>query len=407
MIQPNNLEKTCAWCGETWNPPETGRPGIYCGTKCRQTANRVKGSRPKQPNTQELDEQLVQDLQAVQDEVEDLLGSLAYPGAPPEDPLRYLVRIQNRLDALTPGLVGRARTRNVNWTAIGTAMSLNADTVRHKYVTGLERYQHKRTPRSPRPSGPGPRTQRSQGAGDDGVDSAPQRPRNRSPERGNSSVPAPVGELAPALSALQRGSGQSLRAIADQARLSPGYLSRILAGERIPSWPAITRIARTCGISPTEFRPLWEAARARGTKKEAPTLQAALRYLHQRAGHPDPVRIAAETADLTTHDVTELLNAATLLPWESVQQLVFALDGEVSYFEPLWQAATRGAELPAPPRRAHPDPAVGRMASDSVFRLLSQFGDVLRSGPRLTSRRTARVRRTVINRIHAPRPSSP
>ncbi len=44
----------------------------------------------------------------MQDEVEDLLGSLDYPGAPPEDPLRILVRIQHRLDAVTPGLVGRA-----------------------------------------------------------------------------------------------------------------------------------------------------------------------------------------------------------------------------------------------------------------------------------------------------------
>ncbi|MFF1594111.1 helix-turn-helix domain-containing protein [Streptomyces sp. NPDC058286] len=385
-------------------PPETGRPGIYCGTKCRQTANRVKKSRPKEPDTRELDEQLVQDLQAVQDEVEDLLGSLAYSGAPPEDPLRYLVRIQNRLDALTPGLVGRARAHNVNWTAIGTAMSLNADTVRHKYATGLERYQHKRTGRSTRPGGPGPRAQRNQ-AGDDGIDSAPLRPHDQNPE---TSVPAPGDELAPVLSALQRGSGQSLRAIADQARLSPGYLSRILAGERIPSWPAVTRIARTCGTSPAELRPLWEAARARGTKKEAPTLQAALRYLHQRAGHRDPVRIAFESADLTTSDITELLEGTTVLPWERVQQLVFALDGEVSYFEPLWQTAAQRAEPLAGTHQAlQPDPSGSRMTSDSVFRLLSQFGDVLRSGPRLTPRRTASVRRTLIARIHAPLPSAP
>ncbi|MFH9424577.1 helix-turn-helix domain-containing protein [Streptomyces sp. NPDC017529] len=57
----------------------------------------------------------------------------------------------------------------------------------------------------------------------------------------------PPGQLAPVLSKLQRAFRPSLRSLGDVTRLSPSYLSRIMSGERFPSWDATARLARACG----------------------------------------------------------------------------------------------------------------------------------------------------------------
>ncbi len=410
MNQPNMRERVCPQCGATWISQGAGRPGTYCGTKCRQAANRdSRKSRPEPPDTRLVDEQLLQDFHAIQDEVEELLGSLDYSGAPPEDPLRILVRIQQRLDAVTIGLVGRARVRGANWTNVGSAMNLTPDTVRHKYATAMERYQRKRAPRPQRPSGPAPR--RPAGP-DEGPGPGPVRYMitgtfGQHADEEGADVVVCAEELAPALASLHRASGRTLRSVAEQARLSPSYVSRIFAGERLPSWSVVCRLARACGASPAQLRPLWESALTRrGTKRNAtPSLHAALRYLHRRAGRPDPAQLAAGNGRLTVQEITAMLESAAVLDWETVQQLVFALDGEAAYFEPLWHTAAAqnrlpltGRALPLPPLAC---PSRGTTGPVAVFRLLTQFNGVLKSNPLLTEHMRMQVRRTIARRARA------
>ena len=209
-------------------------------------------------------------------------------------------------------------------------------------------------------------------------------------------------DLAPALSALQRASGHTLRAVAEQARLSPSYLSRIIAGERVPSWAVTARLARACGTTPAQLRPLWEKATARrGTKKEEPTLQSALRYLHLRAGQPAAATLAVD-GTLSEHEITSLLDGTALPSWEAARQLVYALDGEVTYFEPLWQAAAQDTPAADDDQHGGNEPEMcDTTAPDGVFRLLAQFSGVLRNGPELAPQRTARVRRTIAERLAA------
>ncbi|WAL93739.1 helix-turn-helix domain-containing protein [Streptomyces sp. Je 1-369] len=409
MIQPNMGERVCPQCGKTWISQGAGRPGTYCGTKCRQAANREsRKSRPEPPDTRLVDEQLLQDFRAIQDEVEELLGSLDYSGAPPEDPLRVLVRIQQRLDAVTIGLVGRARARGASWPDVGGAMNLTPDTVRHKYATAMDRYQRKRAPRTQRPTGPTPRRP---AAPDDGPGPGPVRYMitgtfGQHADEEGADVVVCAEELAPALAALHRASGRTLRSVAEQARLSPGYVSRIIAGERLPSWSVVCRLARACGASPAQLRPLWDnALTRRGTKGDTPpSLHAALRYLHRRAGHPDPAQLAAASAQLTTHQITAMLKSAAVLEWETVRELVSALDGEAAYFEPLWRTAVRTRRPPAKrpmplPPLTHPDR--GTAAPVAVFRLLAQFNGVLKSNPLLTEPMREQVRRTIARRARA------
>ncbi|WP_425541303.1 helix-turn-helix domain-containing protein [Streptomyces rimosus] len=73
----------------------------------------------------------------------------------------------------------------------------------------------------------------------------------------------------------------SLRSLGEATRLSSSYLSRIMSGERFPSWDATARLARACGADPAVLCKIWEDAQARRTSH---TLASALRYLHRLPG---------------------------------------------------------------------------------------------------------------------------
>ncbi|MBT1187231.1 helix-turn-helix transcriptional regulator, partial [Streptomyces sp. CJ_13] len=71
----------------------------------------------------------------------------------------------------------------------------------------------------------------------------------------------PGQQLAGALSFLQRKTGQTLAGTAALMEISPSYLSRIVNGQRNPTWPIVQRFASVCGGHLAELRDLWEAAR--------------------------------------------------------------------------------------------------------------------------------------------------
>lgn len=92
--------------------------------------------------------------------------------------------------------------------------------------------------------------------------------RPRPPEHGT--IPADAeatgpayNTLAPLLSMLARASEIPLQDLARRAQCSPSYLSRILSGQRVPSWAITERLAKTCKADPAIVRKAWETEQLR------------------------------------------------------------------------------------------------------------------------------------------------
>lgn len=419
------LGKTCAQCGTEIPTQATGRPGIYCTTRCRQAASRERRTRKQPPDTRDIDGIISEAVLAIQDDLNKLLHSLPYSDAQPMEPLRLHVRIQNHLEALTAVLVHRSRLRDASWGAIGDSMNLSQDTVRHKYGKSPERHLGRYLERYGRrmahphqATRPTPSTRYEPEVAYEEGESPPTPAR---PTDVPESPTLPSTELAVLLSGLQRDSGLTLRALSKQAHLSPGYLSRVLSGERVPSWAATVRVAQACGVSPSRLCKAWQEARTgRSEKKEPPTLRSALHFLHQRAGQPSAAQIVATSHyALRESEVTALLTGNAVSDWATVQRLVFALDGEPSYFEPLWadaQARDHGCtsqpsldwdRLPPsrPSRQSQPGQRLGE--------LLTTLGPVLNLGLRatdgesVTGLHSAGVRRACADAPQSVRPCLP
>ncbi|MFI5860513.1 tetratricopeptide repeat protein [Streptomyces sp. NPDC051546] len=72
----------------------------------------------------------------------------------------------------------------------------------------------------------------------------------------------PQDELAARLRQLQELSGLGVRALARDAGLSSSSLSRYLAGQTPPPWPAVVALCKLVGRDPRPLRPLWELGAA-------------------------------------------------------------------------------------------------------------------------------------------------
>ncbi|MFB6882192.1 helix-turn-helix domain-containing protein, partial [Streptomyces noursei] len=145
--------------------------------------------------------------------------------------------------------------------------------------------------------------------------------------------------LASALSHLQRASDKTLRALAVEARVSASYVSRILSGERSPSWKVTRRMVHACGGDPETVRPLWDAAHGRRLAR-AGSLHAALRGLYLSAACPDPAAICRSSGHaLTECEVNGLLHGSLVPDWETVGAVVGVLHGRPDDIRPLWDHA--------------------------------------------------------------------
>ncbi|MQS05457.1 helix-turn-helix domain-containing protein, partial [Streptomyces alkaliterrae] len=185
-------------------------------------------------------------------------------------------------------------------------------------------------------------------------------------------------DLAAVLSSLQRASGHSLRELAARTQLSPSFLSRLMTGERFPSWRATLAIAKACGADPDVLRMVWEDAHARrsAANPRPATLAGALRYLHARAGSPSPDFLVLDEPDLTPDLVTGLLAGTLNGTWEQVCCLIHALDGEKMFFRELWEAEVeRGT--PTPAVRPMPSTETQNRTRTRVEGLLAVFGGTL------------------------------
>ncbi|MGW4088073.1 helix-turn-helix domain-containing protein [Streptomyces sp. NPDC004822] len=157
----------------------------------------------------------------------------------------------------------------------------------------------------------------------------------------------PAAVLTRALSHLQRLSGKSLRELADDSHVSASYVSRVLSGERCPSWKVARLLTLACAGDPAEIQPLWAAARGQ-VPTQRQSLPAALRGLHLAAARPRTDELGEHTR-LTPHTITGMFHGTALPAWEDVEELAHALNAEAQPLRPLWNAACAALAAPLPP----------------------------------------------------------
>ncbi|MCG8971331.1 helix-turn-helix transcriptional regulator [Streptomyces sp. CL12-4] len=152
-------------------------------------------------------------------------------------------------------------------------------------------------------------------------------------------------KLASALSHLHRSSDLTIRDVGEQTSLSPSYVSRILSGERTPTWPVVCALTALFGGDPAELSVLFESAHGKVPPAQyaitdaVARLHAALRGLHLAAGRPQfgVVRRASHGA-LSVQEIHDILDGVLVPGWEQTSALVTALGGWPADVRPLWQA---------------------------------------------------------------------
>ncbi|AXI91208.1 hypothetical protein SAM9427_36110 (plasmid) [Streptomyces sp. ETH9427] len=399
-------QPTCSWCGNPRRIQATGRPGEYCSTRCRQAAHRHRHTAMEPPDTEEFDQALRVQLKQMEQAARTILEILTAADGAVSEPLQQMVRLQVLAEKLTPHMVARTKLRGATWDQIGALLGMTGDTARKKFSLPTRRAGQRSVPvglpptlvgpaaavPAP-PAGPAcPMAPDGADVGGDGTDG--QSPPSPTPAPAPCATPATGGrDLATVLSSLQRASGLSLRALASRASLSPSFLSRVMCGERFPSWKHTCSIARVCGADPEVLRRVWESSNARRDNQPRPsTLASALRFLHLRAGSPTPWAISVTSNnDLDEDYIAGLLQGTTIGPWEDIHRIVQILDGEPSFFFPLWEVEAFAQPVPQPthqppparaPAREEPPPSSARIED-----LLTAFSDALRSPRRTTPRR--------------------
>ncbi|MEU5609735.1 helix-turn-helix transcriptional regulator [Streptomyces sparsogenes] len=168
-------------------------------------------------------------------------------------------------------------------------------------------------------------------------------PPRSAPGGAGQQLPVPEGasaggarrQLAAALLDLQRTSSVTLQEAARQAELSPSYVSRVLAGKRLPAWPVVYTLATIFGGKAGDLKFLWERAQGvcpparQSVAAAAGRLQSALRGLYLAAGRPDPRCLAGEGgAALTAETVREVLDGDLIPDWWTVEKLVVWMGGD-------------------------------------------------------------------------------
>ncbi|MGD3106143.1 helix-turn-helix domain-containing protein [Streptomyces sp. YGL11-2] len=357
-----------------------GRRRKYCSEACGRAVRKIRSSR-RIPDTKAHDEdarQVVDDLACrVAVLREQIYAGDALAG------LRQAVRLSGDVDDVTAAMVQQARDRGYKGPAIAEALSLTVDKVGRTYsaecvIRTMAKRRDRRTAvppvfaarTDPPPafartdppalSGRGLSTSlKERGVGGDGHSGGVRRLGQRQTHAGggagaggaagpDNGPPGPdsARALAAALSHLQRTSDKTLRALGGEARVSASYVSRVLSGERSPSWKVTRRMVRACDGDPEAVRPLWDAAHGR-RPAQAGSLHAALRGLYLSAACPDPVQIRISSGNIVTeHEITGLLHGSLVPDWETVGRIVGVLHGRPDDIRPLWDHARLAQLVP-------------------------------------------------------------
>ncbi|MFI9586973.1 helix-turn-helix domain-containing protein [Streptomyces sp. NPDC052236] len=312
----------CAFCQRQFRHRSgPGRRRAYCDTKCRRRAQRRRDEErapapvASQPWARSLAEQLhALSAQLVEAELQSApLGVL----------MEFAERLKGELACFTAAAVHDARMDGASWTDVAKATGTGAESARARWSTDrvkrlLERrarQQPVQLPRTFRPSLPGQ-------VGETGA--------------------LPSGRLAAALSYLQRTSQISVAEAARQADLSSSYVSRILAGDRLPAWPVVHMLATIFGGDAGDLRALWERAQgpAGGARQSvdsaAEKLHGALRGLYLAAACPDPAVLCAGTG-MDPETASAVLGGEQVPDWPTTARLVAQLQAAPGDIRPLWE----------------------------------------------------------------------
>ncbi|MDQ0585830.1 helix-turn-helix domain-containing protein [Streptomyces rishiriensis] len=335
--------------------PGSGRPRNYCSDTCGRAYRkaREKSLTPDALAHQAFAGQVADELARV---VTQLL-QLAHTRQPLA--ALSLMRVaEGDLEDLKAALIQQARDDRQKNADIAQCLGLPSEQLTRKYSAEAVRRRKESRPlrtrtrvRLPRQAAPAatsapqavsaarlPAHRRTADGGGEVTTS-----RARAPDR---HAHSPAAVLTRALSQLQHLSGKSRRELADDIEVSASYVSRVLSGERCPSWKIARRLTLACGGDPAEIQPLWIAARGQ-TPAQCQSLPAALRGLHLAAARPRADQIKASTR-LTAHAITGMFNGTALPAWEDVEELAHALNAEAQPLRPLWNAARAALAGPLP-----------------------------------------------------------
>lgn len=416
------MSDTCELCGSALaGGPGKGRPRKYCGDACRQAAHRrrlhsdasTRSAAPSPtpagistdprptprtcpaPRTAATgpstgDEILTEIAKDIQEGARDLARLL--PSSDGEEPLQRIAQLHEQLDGLTAAVVGRARYRRVTWSTISSMLRISEDTARHRYT---ERYVLRRLARFNRSEAAltsltgvfsgtvGHIAESPDDATADGDTAADsdEAATERSDKSEQSTPSEPSGaaynRLSPILSMLIRTAQLTNKEVSGRIGCSPSYLSRILSGERVPTWNLTRKFARACGADPDVLRTVWESEKlsekSRGPATADPDeppmpateqLRAAIHTLHLRAGRPAPNDVAVASRWLLSAGAVASVLETTVLPHQAIlETFVRILGGDVHHFNRLLDNARTEASQesgrlqPSTQPTPHPSPA--------------------------------------------------
>ncbi|MFJ9179179.1 helix-turn-helix domain-containing protein [Streptomyces sp. NPDC102360] len=329
----------CLYCKQPFqrkNP--VGRRQVYCSPGCRRDAQRerrhgrARVAPPVSPLP--LGRNVAEDLQLL---VARLL-SAEYEGQTLTARLRLAAEVSREVEYYTSATVQAERADGSSWEQIATAASVSSATARARWSRKevgrrlSRRAADRATARQPEAARPTPRNP----GGEQAVPDA---------------APRPGGKLAAALSCLHRESGLTIKEAAEQvgSGLSAPYVSRILSGERLPTWEVTEELAVVCGGDPAEVRALWEHAQGMTPPVRHPLfdtvhrLHAALRGLHLSAARPSSERVSEASGGLlTAEQVTSILHGHLVPTWPMTGAFIKALGGWPADVRPLWEAVEYG-----------------------------------------------------------------
>ncbi|MEV0264733.1 helix-turn-helix transcriptional regulator [Streptomyces sp. NPDC050617] len=342
----------CAFCGTRF--PQRAGPGrrkTYCGPRCRRLAQRARdGHRVSPPSAPQLwGRGIAEDFQLLATR---LVSAESEPRASLRALLKLADQLENELACYRAAAVHDARVGGSAWEDIAPAAGVSAQTARARWGEARARRLLARRAREREPLPPGGHRRPAPSAGG-GAAGSP----------GGTPVPVlPPRALGSALSHLQRVSGISVSDAARQAGLSPSYVSRVLAGERVPAWPVVRLLATALDGRAPELRILWESAQ--GVRRQsrqsvtaaAAALHTALRGLHLAAACPSVEELCAGT-DLAPDVVRDMLAGEHVPDWPVIACLVSRLGAAPAGIRPLWEDmhyAALAACLEFPPQGLPP-----------------------------------------------------
>ncbi|MGX1761964.1 helix-turn-helix domain-containing protein [Streptomyces lydicus] len=274
MTSKDRLTRQCPNCGEEFTRRSAyGRPPRYCTDACRAAAFRNKSTHGAAAAPADHDADVARIAEATVRRAQQLnRQTRTFDPAEPLGPLELYAALLQDVEDLGAVLVRQAREYGARWGAVGEVLHTSGDSARARWPADrVERILEHRAKRGNRPR------RKVTGGGQAAV----------------STEGSPPQLLSSFLSDLQRGSGKSARALAREVGVSPSFVSRLLNGERRPSWNVAERLTRACDGDVEVVRMLWNKecgpASDDGSQREdltgaATLMQAAMQGMDRAVG---------------------------------------------------------------------------------------------------------------------------